>query len=65
MPCFFEREFDGKWVMHTIEELGEGKNFDECEGLIKQGLIKGGFDEMLFLECKNWKGNKTFALSKN
>jgi len=65
MPCLLSRQFDGKWNFTVVEEIGEGKNFDECEDLIKKGLVKGGFDEVLFTDCKNWKGNKQFVLSKN
>lgn len=49
-----------------VEEVGEGRNFLENESLIKKGLVKGlGFDEVLFSECKNWSGGKSFALDKN
>lgn len=26
--------------------------------------MKSGFDEYLFMECKNWKGNQKFNLDK-
>lgn len=52
--------------MAKAEEVGEGRNFLENESLIKRGLVKGlGFDEVLFSECKNWSGGKSFALEKN
>lgn len=46
--CFLEKSYDGKWKIILIDELGVGKTFLECEQLIKKGLIKVGFDEILF-----------------
>lgn len=52
--------------MAKTEEVGEGKNFLESENLLKRSLVIGlGFDEILFSECKNWSGGKSFTLEKN
>jgi len=48
-----------------VEEAGTGKTFMESEDLIKRGLLKTGFDHVLFQECKNWNGGKSFNLQKN
>ncbi|KAL4453632.1 hypothetical protein ABPG74_009528 [Tetrahymena malaccensis] len=65
LPCIFEKQFDGNWVLHQTKVFDKvGKTFIECENVVKQGLIQSGFDEGIFLEAKNWKGNKTFNLKK-
>ncbi|KAL4508061.1 hypothetical protein ABPG72_021434 [Tetrahymena utriculariae] len=64
LPFIFEKNFDGVWFLSEVFITGEGKAFVECEALIKQGLVKSGFDEGLLLECKNWSGGKSFKIQK-
>jgi len=65
LPCIFERSYEGTWGIFGVEEAGTGKTFMESEDLIKRGLLKTGFDHVLFQECKNWNGGKSFNLQKN
>ena len=65
LPCIFERSYEGTWGIFGVEEAGTGKTFLESEDLIKRGLLKTGFDHLLFEKCKNWKGGKSFNLEKN
>ena len=54
------------WFFVKIEATGEGKDFTECEQLIKDHLDKAGFDSILFEETKNWKPQgKKFNIVKD
>jgi len=53
--------------MVNISATGPGKNFVECENLIRSNLKHAGFDEVLLLETKEWSAQhgKKFDLEKD
>ena len=62
--CFIYKDFYGKWYLSNLEKVGQGKNFMECETLIKDNLFVAGIDSGLLAESKNWSSssNKKFQL---
>ena len=52
--------------MNTTDK-GPGKVFTECEDLIKQNLVKCGFDPVILAETQGWNANsaKKFVLKKD
>ena len=58
---------NGVWSVMSSQDTGPGKVFTECEDLIKQNLIKCGFDPIILEETKGWNSNsgKKFVLEKD
>ena len=54
-------------MIQNITKFGQGKNFAECESLIKKNLKNVGFDETVLVESKDWKSDsgKRFILKKD
>lgn len=63
--CLFGKDYQNKWTVYNCSQGSFGKNFTECESLIKSNLKHVGFDEALLLESKNWNNGKSFNLQKD
>jgi len=53
LVCFIYRQ-NQAWLIQNITQFGQGKNFAECEELIKKNLKNVGFDETVLRESKDW-----------
>ncbi|KRX06675.1 hypothetical protein PPERSA_07909 [Pseudocohnilembus persalinus] len=54
-----------QWILYNQSILGQGKNFQDCQSQIYQGMSAVGYDCGLLMESKNWKtGDQRFLLKK-